>query len=279
MVESPVSERTSGVNTDPTIGKDVKYLYRYRSLADPRSSNYVEQILLRNELYFSPPREFNDPFDCSPVPSLKSSGKEFHTFLGELTKRRRPDLSRSARRAQVSTIARDLARNQRSKEAQEALRADMNKIVNETGILCLSAGCDHPLMWSHYADSHRGICLRFQASSTTPFFGRAQRVSYQSERPTLNLVRDTIDEKVQKALLTKADYWSYEAEWRIIDHDAGPGVRQFPPELLDGVILGARISDTDKQKVLGWLEERQHRISVLYARTQATGFGVAISGS
>lgn len=30
------------------------------------------------------------------------------------------------------------------------------------GILCLSEKCDIPLMWSHYADEHKGIVIGFR---------------------------------------------------------------------------------------------------------------------
>ena len=110
-------------------------------------------------------------------------------------------------------------------------------------------------MWSHYADSHRGICLRFKATDTTPFFGLALEVDYQFDRPALNLVRDAPKVVLMKALLTKADYWRYENEYRIIDPFKGPGVQEFPRELLDGVYLGAKIHPNFRSRVLEWTKD------------------------
>ncbi|MDW9570209.1 DUF2971 domain-containing protein [Sinorhizobium meliloti] len=36
------------------------------------------------------------------------------------------------------------------------------------GIVCLSDNWQHPMMWSHYADRHRGICLAFDVVGTRP---------------------------------------------------------------------------------------------------------------
>jgi hypothetical protein len=30
-------------------------------------------------------------------------------------------------------------------------------------VYCLSEVCDSSLMWAHYADSHQGVCLEFDA--------------------------------------------------------------------------------------------------------------------
>jgi len=34
---------------------------------------------------------------------------------------------------------------------------------NDFGILCFSTKWSNPLLWSHYADRHKGLCLAFEA--------------------------------------------------------------------------------------------------------------------
>jgi hypothetical protein len=151
-----------------------------------------------------------------------------------------------------------------------------NEAVNSAGVLSLSAKPGHILMWSHYANSHRGICIRFRASSNTPFFGRAQRVIYQTMRPVLNLIRDTPVNQSEKALLTKADFWDYEEEWRIIEHAAGPGVHKFPAGLLDGVILGARIYPENEKRIIEMINLRGEETRVLKAQSDPHAFRIRI---
>jgi hypothetical protein len=254
---------------------DITYLYKYRSLSGD-FSRFVERLLVHDELYFPRPMEFNDPFDCCPVLSLKATDDEFATYLNNQYKTRRPHLSRADRRRELSTIKQNLSRTHDRTEVLDNLRTGMNDIVNSAGVLSLSAKHDHILMWSHYANSHRGICLRFQASTITPFFGRAQPVLYEIARPILNVIHDDPYTQIDKALLTKADFWSYEQEWRVIDHDTGPGVHKFPGELLDAIILGARISAEDRQKVLTWVAQRRTIIEVLHAQIDDERFRLKI---
>jgi hypothetical protein len=172
---------------------------------------------------------------------------------------------------------RDRSRNYDQREALAFLEKQISNMLNSIGVLSLSEKCDDVHMWSLYADSHRGVCLRFQVSATTPFFARAQPVHYQADRPILNVIRDERMMQVEKALLTKADFWRYQKEWRIIDHDAGPGVHKFPSVLLDGVIFGAKISERNKHMVLGWLAKRNSPAEIMHAQIDSRQFRLNIS--
>lgn len=46
------------------------------------------------------------------------------------------------------------------RKSVEAIAAKMQ----HQGIACFSAKVDDLLMWSHYADGHRGFCLEFEGS-------------------------------------------------------------------------------------------------------------------
>jgi hypothetical protein len=254
---------------------DIEHLYKYRSLSGC-SSQFVERLLLNSELYFPRPKEFNDPFDCCPASSFSySTQDELATYICGLYRRQKPHLSRAERRRQVSIDCKKLLRKSKH-ERDQIIKSVIEESVNSAGVLSLSTKHNNILMWSHYADSHRGVCFRFKASSTTPFFGRAQPVIYQSARPVLNPIRDNSDTQVDAALLTKAELWSYEDEWRIVEHDQGPGVHNFPAELLDAVILGACISSEDRQKLLKWIALRKQKMEVLTARIDSDEFRLDI---
>ena len=83
------------------------------------------------------------------------------------------------------------------------------------GILCFSRRWRNPVLWSHYADSHRGICLGFDVRDE--FFEAGK---YQEKRLDLNiskfkaLPKQERLELVKKLLFTKYKGWSYEEEVR-----------------------------------------------------------------
>jgi hypothetical protein len=99
------------------------------------------------------------------------------------------------------------------------------KINREIGILCLSANPRSILMWSHYADEHKGFVIGFD--SDDDFFshrlgepediGLLRIVDYVNNRPIVvieklkNENHDTPD-----YFFTKNPDWDYEQEWRII---------------------------------------------------------------
>lgn len=119
------------------------------------------------------------------------------------------------------------------------------------GILCFSDNWKSPVMWAHYADKHKGVCLGIDAGEMNGE-SLAQPVSYSAARLQFKLdqTKDLmgIDEQYVRALLyTKAQQWSYEREYRVVaslevqDEKTGYYYADFGAQLqLREVIIGAR---------------------------------------
>jgi Protein of unknown function (DUF2971) len=235
-----------------------QYLYRYRHLQG-NHRKYTSKILTDSALYFASPTSFNDPFDCKIhyQPSIHS--RELRQAFMEWTKKLNPELNRADRRSEV---------NQYLKLNRETLLEGITRLlqndVNKLGVLSLSLSYSNVLLWSHYAASHSGICLKFLGTDSTPFFGRAQRVEYSPEYPKADLLRDTKEHHIKSFLLTKAIAWNYEEEWRIIN-TKGSGESFFPANLLVGVILGALMPYDDKEYVVNLLKRRKYSVEIYEA--------------
>lgn len=93
-----------------------------------------------------------------------------------------------------------------------AIREKVSKIY---GLLCFSKKWREPLLWSHYADKHRGIALGFEI-----YYPEIIDVSYSSDpiRKQIDLTDDLIADKKSFLDLAKIKYikWAYEEETRII---------------------------------------------------------------
>lgn len=138
-------------------------------------------------------------------------------------------------------------------------------VEKHVGILSLSETISQPLLWAHYADSHRGLALEFD--SQHPFFSRRRtekdelyhlrKVVYANRttagRTLLNLTAEDL-------LLTKTPEWSYEQEWRMLVplSDATQVVSvaddtihlfALPPSAITAVVLGARSSAELRHRV------------------------------
>jgi DUF2971 family protein len=119
------------------------------------------------------------------------------------------------------------------------------KCDEHTGLLCFSADWTNPVLWSHYADNHRGVCLGFDLGRS-----RAEAVRYEDERILAQLGDPpnplNLDENLQRLLLrTKFRHWEYESEYRVFVplkdaiSDGGSYFVPFGPDLqLREVVLG-----------------------------------------
>jgi hypothetical protein len=92
----------------------------------------------------------------------------------------------------------------RQRAAFSNWRADLN---TKRGLLCFSKGWESPVLWSHYASKHRGMCLGFDVADTViePIRYIKKRVEFK--KPSLALMR--------KLLTSKYSHWRYENEARV----------------------------------------------------------------
>jgi len=246
-------------------------LYKYRSLSDQPVSGggltdieKVRKTILNHELWFASPNTFNDPFDC--FPSIIGSGtkKEKLKFMHETLKRNFPEKSRRE--------IREIAKKRMSEglSLQESFDGvDLREKFEIHKVFCLSETKKSILMWSHYANNHKGICLGFEGMEKHSIFGMAQKVNYNEELLTINWLTDDfynqIPKKLIQAFFEKSEHWKYEKERRIL-HPNNRSMDTYKPGELKQIILGAEISDNDREHVMSWHDQLIHKPELLQAR-------------
>lgn len=99
-------------------------------------------------------------------------------------------------------------RNHQLREAHKGYREELTK---KYGMISFSKDYKNPLMWGHYADRHRGVCLGFEASVED-----LVEVQYQAERLRIENRTFATEKDVQDLLSIKYKDWSYEKEIRLI---------------------------------------------------------------
>ena len=105
------------------------------------------------------------------------------------------------------------------------------------------------MLWSHYADRHRGVVLEF---SVTDNPHKCLKIDYTDERTLIDVNRlqregfEYASPILKKMVQVKSKGWSYEDEYRLYEDlepcDIGGGFyfRRFPKESLRRVIIGWR---------------------------------------
>jgi hypothetical protein len=118
------------------------------------------------------------------------------------------------------------------------MRLTLTQITARFGLLCFSSDWKDPVIWAHYGDKHRVICLEFKVADD-----KCKKITYLSNRlkfPTSPNVQDS-----DRMLFTKYAYWKYEQEvrmWaRLNDKEEDFYFAPFGDELrLTKVIAGTR---------------------------------------
>jgi len=195
-------------------------------------------ILEALRLKISSPVGFNDPFEFAPLFKKPTVPIVQQTNKMNLP----PDVLERFSKLFVSNWGR---------EEINWLQAAHSKIVDENfGVICLSEKNDDLLMWSHYADHHKGLCIGLDFSQFAISI-EIHPINYSDERPELDtdscLSGLPQVDNARRVVYTKSTHWRYECEFRAFFGNLGkarPAFLFLPPRAVQRVILGVR-TDTD----------------------------------
>lgn len=268
-----------------------EYLFKFRDLVGCNRER-VKQIITESKIWFASPRTSNDPFDGSIQPTFGGSNAERRLYWGnaiafqlgqkgyyslepeftDLAMRGQIDpfeeVMQRAKRGEISikpeflqkTLSENMARDSEEEERHRIL-SGLQQSIHELGVLSLSGTREEILLWSHYSDSHRGLCIEFRVQSESSPFGSSllassEAVAYQDTYPEISLYE--VDQRAWRRaiLLTKAKQWKYEQEYRCIDPVGEEGLREFPEEQLTGIIFGCQMLEEDRVEVREWAQAR-----------------------
>jgi hypothetical protein len=211
-------------------------LYKYRRW-DDRTKTALEKC----EFWASRPSELNDPFDCQVRFDEHVSRDDFRQKIAAEADRYFPQRATAEREHLVNAYVESNWPPSRNKV--DRFQAEYAERVSKIGVISFSARWDSVVMWSHYADQHRGVCIEVDSTTFSGSVG-CHPVRYQAERPLINLFRDGMGAH-KHAALVKNDEWRYEEEWRFtlegsVKSGPIPQAVQFPEGAITAVIIVAR---------------------------------------
>lgn len=235
-------------------------LYKYRG-----ANEYAINNLKKDEFVCSKPIDFNDPFDSllyfdiagieqvvednslnhdgilNQWKLLKARVSESNISLENLDPKTRKIVLLSEDEIKNHFHSAEFEQNlqELKKNCRDALSSMVTSLQQHSYIGCFTEINDCPLMWGHYADSHKGFCLEYDLSSN-PFYHENfksnavfhkhlypvlySRERYCAEEFALQQVNRIMGGNqplsdilfLFKAYTSKAMNWEYEKEWRII---------------------------------------------------------------
>lgn len=218
------------VTFEETVGFVNKHkpdkLYAYRKF-----DKYWRKNMFEGCIHLAPASKFNDPFDCCPMYDLYNSkgdlGKAYRFFC---EKRSIPKY--------------DLAK----KEIDVQIEKLKKRIQDEIKVSCFTEDCNSILMWSYYANNHKGFCVEYDTESWI-FKKLLLPVIYKHERYDATKILERPNENLaMNPVIYKADCWKHEKEWRIFLDRHNPSFEKddfIIKEYISGVYLGANVQEND----------------------------------
>lgn len=233
-------------------------LYKYRGY-----SSRTLTALSNNELYFASSNLFNDPFDCRARKEFEFKNNDDFVDKWTVFEQRSKGFSSDEAKTYLTSIVSDPVK--REKYIKWQSEHFQKVVLQPLGICSFSEINNDILMWSHYADSHYGLCLEFNRTHSN-MLKNAQPTIYPKDDnfPFIDYWIDSPDEllaEVEKIVLTKSKHWSYEKEWRIIQRKPDNSnnykghAAPYPKELLAGVIFGYRMRKKERKTIEGILSD------------------------
>lgn len=239
-----------------------RYLHKYMS----KRLDRIGDVLVNRHLYFAAPPQLNDPFDCTLGLDLRNGAttEDWKEYLTHLVGSETPESTPEYRRAKAEDNVR------RGRHTYPAFlddaEQDIRRAVKETGcnlgVLCLSSDPKNVMMWSHYADNHEGLVLRFDSrhmAHQTSGELRCFQVNYDRFFPRLPEYIAALRGMKNGDNLTfnklffcrKSRDWKYEKEWRFFANQPGSFVK-FEPPMLSSIIFGWKMPEGTRQLISAW---------------------------
>ena len=213
-------------------------IVRYRTINDR-----LMESIKNNTLYLNDPNKFNDPFDCV---SMINEDDFTRVVLGKIFD--------EATRTGINPNTPDaILKFNKQIETMKSLVATSKEEIKQVGIACFCETTHNTLMWSHYADSHRGICLVYKKSEIEDFakannnfiFKKVDYIKSLKSHNHFDFISNKLD--IKSLLHLKGDVWEYENEWRLISTTCSE--RNIKSPQLHAVIFGYKTTDDNIVKI------------------------------
>ncbi|MDH5571152.1 MAG: DUF2971 domain-containing protein, partial [Gammaproteobacteria bacterium] len=167
------------------------------------------------------------------------------------------------------------------KETEKEIKKIIIQNYQKFRVCSFSISNTNILLWSHYANSHEGLCIAFDATSSP--FAECLKVKYQDEYPCLEFPIPC-DARGFKPVLTKSSSWAYEDEYRSIlypnaeDQHPNDGESYFfDPESITDIYLGSEVSTKNEEFVSSLIQKSKINPNLWKATISENTYSIAFT--
>jgi len=238
--------------------------------------DYLSHLFVDAKIYHTLPAQFNDPFECKPHFNWPKSAAKVLAIRQHLIKvERQHGHTKKEAESKVSRIMGN------REILQDTIYNVLQKNYGELRICSFTTQKENLLFWSHYADSHKGFCVEFDATKMPIVY--AYKVQYQEEYPEV-VYPTPRDARVFIPALIKSKIWEYEQEFRTIF--VPEAVRQpvndgesllLNGDVIKNIYFGASINDTNKKRLLDLVNKGPFRPGIWNTNLSKSSFSLEFS--
>lgn len=224
------------------------FLYRFQS------TKRIKQVLQEKQIFIQTPAKMNDIFDFQPIFDYSISQDDAIKLINELDKRgfiKEVGLKEKIINDILLMNATELVHK------MKAFCGDLFIHLFEeqklcTKILCFIEHYDNQLLWAHYADEYKGVCVQYNFTTMDNVSKLSVRkVIYDDNTPSIKIYdrflkpMDYLVSLVKTVLIKNTD-WKYENEWRLVLADqfgTWCGEKRYIPlrdDFITSIIFGVR---------------------------------------
>jgi hypothetical protein len=220
-------------------------LFRYRPLVLRDLEDLCD-----NMPFVADPYDFNDPFECKPSIENDIEFDALQKLCWEMHKKNEDEVKATQRLQEIDYFSTNPdiedAIGYKMSEYTYDISNLLKNVMMRYGVLSLSESCDNILMWSHYANNHKGMCIGYNVNSDCAEHIQPVEYGKYCKIKTSLVYNYIFDSKtnyekdiINKYFFTKAKDWEYEKEWRMLI--LGKKKEHAQTELrLSSVIFGLR---------------------------------------
>lgn len=244
-------------------------VYKYRNWENKDHRSILESL----QIWVPDSLDFNDPFDCNiPVAyDMLSDDKIASEFIRQV-------IVKKDFKGDVEKEVQERLKEGRHKDAE--FLKEYKKYVHESnrkmhGVLSVTPINNNILMWSHYANNHKGFCIGFDSVILFDHLGGGGKVKYDHKFPQISPVSSREQQYVD-TVLTKSIHWAYEIEYRLTTFGKTNLNIPFPKEAITEVIIGARMKDEMKQEIKTFLSKNLPHVKCMICVPHENDFALNI---
>lgn len=222
-----------------------KKLYRYR-----RFSSHWKDEIFNGHVHISKSSELNDPFDCL-------------VYVDD-------DLFQAKIIDNVKKICKQKGNNIYNVINLKKNDIDVEDLKNIVRVACFTESNNNQLMWSHYADSHKGFCIEYNFKKVKPKYKSFifpviySDVKYDATNDVINKVENNFI----NPFFVKSNVWKYEKEWRLIYPSERKDENKFNisfESIIEAIYFGVNVEknrdfDEVKCEIIEWARNNKVKV-------------------